>query len=179
MQCDIHCNAFNHLAFNHDTTGGLGLVNKITRPRSKHDEVICIVCQWEKYQAQEGDKDIEKDFGAFKKQNKVGYDLVKRFTTDIVELPTGEKQVVLCKKEGGKQGRIVLCEEDIFDGIDEFHGKHGGYQTNVDCMFCQVLWHHANALQIFCRDLCCLHREESCCSSSNWSKKTYLVSCIL
>ena len=46
-----------------------------------------------KYQAQEGDKDVEKDFDAFKKQNKAGYDLVKRFTTNIVELPTGEKQL--------------------------------------------------------------------------------------
>ena len=50
---------------------------------------------------------------------------MKRFSTDVVELPTGEKQVVLHKKERGEQGRIVLCEEDIFDGIDEFHGKHG------------------------------------------------------
>ena len=49
---------------------------------------------------------------------------MKKFSTDLFELPGGEMKIVFYKIKKEHQGRIILCEEDVFNGINEFHSKH-------------------------------------------------------
>ena len=123
---------FDAKVFGKDEVG-----NEVCKTRTERDNIFYVVHTWKDYQARDESGDLDDDelieFRKFKRANHSGHKWIHQYSTKYIILPTGSTEPVLRrmeKKRGEDQsstneGRIVLCQEEVFDALYECHRSTG------------------------------------------------------